>query len=300
MPFHSLPNEMLLRIAWFVPKCPTCHCRHNTSDLFALSRTNRHLHALLTPELAETSSAMHVLLWAIWHNCAATATKAIAHGADVNFHLTEDHHVGRHSALVQHGTPLDIAVRNRLRPVAPAARKLALDIVTMLLDAGGIPDTLTLVSIIDAEDLDLLRLCIPLIADLNKRTYPDGHTLLEVATTSGRDGAVAVLAAAGASMEGTGPPFPLRYFPIRPGVQVQVPMDGSTANIRVHIPGWDFSSEGSWDEWGPVCMLPGLRHGCWCPWCPRDVTGGYSMLRLTVVPDCHVQQRYVPGGSEEE
>lgn len=185
--------------------------------------------------------------------------------------------------------------------MAPEARKLALDVVTVLLDAGGIPGVRTLGSIIDAEDLDLLRLCIPHIADLNERTNPDGHTLLEVATTAGHDGAVAVLAAAGASMEGTGPPYRYSHFPIRPGVLVQVPMDGSTANIRVHLPGWDFSSEGSWDEWGPVCMLPGLRHGCWCPWCPRAVTGGFSVLRLTAPQiDDDVQQVYVPGGSEEE
>lgn len=78
-------------------------------------------------------------------------------------------------------------------------------------------------------------------------------------------------------MQGTGPYRPTL---IGAGVQRLIPSDGSAFDFRVGYPGWDHSSDGSWDEWGPVCMLPGLRQGCMCPWCPREVTGGYSVMRV--------------------
>lgn len=271
----DLPNEILLRVAWFLPKCPTCHCRHHLHDLFALSRCSHHLHSLLTPDLVRTASPMFVLLWAIWHNRPDTATKALALGANVKSSITEAHYVGRNTGHVCHGTPLAIAIRNRLRPMDPASRELAFEICALLLTAGGTPSIPDLGTIVDAEDTDLLRICIPRVRDINERTNPYGHTLLEVATTAGYDAAVALLVAAGASMEGTGQFMP---SPFGAGVIVQVPMDGS-GDFRVGYPAWDRSMMDSWDEWGPACMVPALRSGCMCPTCPREITGGYSVFK---------------------
>lgn len=279
MSLTTLPNEILLRIAWFIPNCAICHCRHLTYDLSALSRCSRHLHSVLAPGLPLYSTAVHTLLWAIWHNRPDTASFALAEGADVNVRINETHYVGDLTYHVGHGTALEIAIRNRLHPDDPAARELALQICTLLLSAGATLQIDVLGSIVKGGDTDLIRCCLPYITDINERTDTSGATVLSVADSYGQMEVAAVLRAAGASMEGTGHDHVTRWAHV--GVCRMAPMDGRPDDFRIAYPGWDVSDTPGWDEWGPVCMLPDVRSGCLCPWCPRESTGGYSVMRVS-------------------
>lgn len=219
---------------------------------------------------------MHILLWAIWHNRPDTVSLAITLGANIHFWISETHNLDRSTIIVDHGNALEIAVRNRLDPTEPAAHQLALDVCTVLLTAGGTPNIHVIGSIAQAGDTELLRVCLPYITDINAHTDPYGYTVLQLATTAGQDAVVALLSAAGASMEGTG-----RYHltPAEESAGVMVHVGGEcTIDFRGDFPGWDHSRTGRWDEWGPVRMLPGISLGCQCPWCPREITGGHTFL----------------------
>lgn len=276
MSLSSIPNEILLRIAWYVPKCATCHCRHVSRDLSALSRCSRHLYSLLAPELACTASASHMLLWAIWHNRPDTAALAITRGATTDRNVFESVYVSGFTYRVIHGTYLEIAIRNRLRHTHSAARELALEVCKVLLTPAETLRIHVSYSIVEAGDSDLLRCCLPHIADINEWADYNDTTLLGLAEFERHIDTAAVLRAAGASFEGTGE-NPFSYY--RTGTIHDLTTDGRPLDYRDAYPGWDHAIAGNWDEWGPVCMLPGIRSGCLCPWCPREITGGYSVLR---------------------
>lgn len=121
MALHHLPNKLLLRIAWFLLKCETCHCHHVSHPLSALARCSPRLFFLLTPELLPTPSALNILLWAIGHSRQDTVTLAIKHGADPNLPLCETHCFNRMPHHVRLGTPLEIAFRMRMRAIDPAS-----------------------------------------------------------------------------------------------------------------------------------------------------------------------------------
>lgn len=278
MSLPALPNEILLRIAWYLPKCATCHCRHGSRDLSALSRCSRHLHCVLGPELACTASAPHMLLWAIWHNRPDTAALAITQGANANPNalVYESVYVSGYTYRVVHGTHLEIAIRNRLRHTDPAARQLALEICKVLLTPAETLRIAVSSSIVEAGDSDLLRCCLPHIADINEWATHSDMTLLAIAESTRHIEIAAILRAAGASLEGTGENL---YAFYTTGAYQKLLGDGRPLDYRDAYPGWGRSLAGEWDEWGPVCMLPGIRSGCLCPWCPHEITGGYSVLR---------------------
>lgn len=174
-----------------------------------------------------------------------------------------------------HGTHLEIAIRNRLRRTDPAARELALEICKLLLTTDETLEIQVSYSIVEAGDSDLLRCCLPHIPDINQWADYSDTTLLTIAEFGRHVETAAVLRAAGASLEGTGD-NPYSYSVT--GTIHDLTRDGRPLDYRDAYPGWDHSIAGRWDEWGPVCMLPGIRSGCGCPWCPREVTGGYSVL----------------------
>lgn len=276
MSLPALPNEILLRIAWFLPQCATCDCRHLTHDLSALSRSSQQLHCTLAPELTRYASADRILLWAIWHNRLDTVIVALTHGADVTEHIVESQYVGSLIYRVGYGTPLEIAIRNRLRPHDPEGSKLALEICEVLLAAGGTMRIDVTDSIVEAGDAELFRCCIPYIDDINERTSRRGITLLAFADSEGQTEIAEIIRAAGGVMD---VPGQYRPFMRMVGVIRMIPMDGRPSDFRIAYPGWEGTTPGDWDEWGPVSMLPSVRSGCLCPWCPREITGGYSVMR---------------------
>lgn len=182
----------MLRIAWFLLKCETCHCHH----LSALACCSPRLFFLLTLELLPTASALNILLWAIGHSRQHTGTLAINHGADPNLPLCETHCFNRWPHHVLLGTPLEVAFRMRMRSMDPAFHQLNLDDCTTLLGAGG-KLTETLSNVADSGDVDLLRCSLPYIRDINAHDKPDGRTLLELAGSNGHVGIVTLLLAAG-------------------------------------------------------------------------------------------------------
>lgn len=213
MPLHGLPNELVLRIAWFVLKCTTCHCHHVSHHLSALTRSSQHLHSVLTPELLRTASMLQILLWAIAHSRQDTVTLAINHGADPNVSLRETHSIPRSTQHVFLGTALDVAFRLRTRSIDPAAHQPNLATCTTLLRAGGKPTIESISPAAESGDVDLLRCCLLYISDINAHDKHDGRTLLEVAGSNGHVGIVTLLLAAGAIVNSSGLPDSPHYFP---------------------------------------------------------------------------------------
>lgn len=215
MSIRNLPNELLLRIAWFVLKCPTCHCHHVSRHLSALARSNWHLYALLTPELLRAASSLHILLWAVAHGRPDIVTLAINLGANPNIPLRETRRYGYCTERVRLGTSVEIALRMciRSRDTTTSAYQLKLDITMMLPRAGGKPTIESLSIIADSGDLDLLELCLPYITDIDERDKPHDRTLLEVAGAKGHIRCVTRLLAAGATVNSTGGPDDPDYYP---------------------------------------------------------------------------------------
>lgn len=213
MPLRVLPNELLLRIAWFVLKCATCNCHHASDDLSALARSSTHLYFVLTPELHRTASAVHMLVWGIANSRQDTVTLALTQGANPNVPLREIHHIARITSHVLLGTPLEIAFRLRMEPNDPASHQLNLEMCISLLLGGGKPSIECLSAVVRAGDLDLLRGCLPFIANINAHARQGGRTLLEVAGSSGHLGVVALILAAGALVNSVGLHGNPDYFP---------------------------------------------------------------------------------------
>lgn len=213
MTLHGLPNELLLRIARFVLKCPICECHHASNHLSALACSSAHLHFVLTPELLRTASALQIPLWGIAHDRQDTVTLAVDLGADPNVPLRETHRAPLTSDHVFLGTPLEIAIRMRRRSMGRASEQPSLDTCTTLLRAGGKLTIECVSTVVDSGDLDLLRCCMPYISDINTRNTDDGPTLLELAGCNGQVDIVAFLLAAGAIVNSTGPPDSPHYFP---------------------------------------------------------------------------------------
>lgn len=256
MSLNNLPNELLLRIAWFVLKCPTCDCHHESHHLSSFTRCSRRIHSALTPELLSTASALHILLWAITHARQDTIALAINHGADPNVPLRETHHVPRSTTHVNLGTPLDIAFRLRLRSVDTAAHQLHLDTCSTLLRAGAKPSIESLRGVADCGDEALLRCCLPYT------TFAD--TLLDPAGNP------------------TGPRPLIRSGEwINGPSQVGVPQAPSRDIVKIHFHyhGWELLDNGSWDDWGPWCGRLESERGCMCPVCPPARTGGFCEVR---------------------
>lgn len=209
MPLLDLPNELLLRIAWFVLKCPTCHCHHFSRHLSALARSNQHLHAILVPELLRTASTLHILLWAITHSRADTATLALTHGASPNVLLRQTHHHEHSTANIRLGTPVEIAMRMCIR----SADQPSLATLMSLLHAGGNPTIEPLSILADAGDLPVLARCLPRITAIDQRDSQTGYTLLEAAGAAGHVSIVKLLLSAGANVNSSGPRDSPNYYP---------------------------------------------------------------------------------------
>lgn len=264
MSFNNLPNELLLRIAWYVLKCPICRCQQASHHLSALARSTRRLHSVLTPDLLRSASPLQMLLWAIAHARQDTLTTAIMHGADPNLALRETHYtpmetthanlgtpllrethcIPRSTSHVNLGTPLDIAFLLRLRSVNTADHQLHLETCTVLLRAGGIPSTKSLTDIAESGDQELLRCCLPYVsADARAQLEADPLPVL---------------------LDPTGEP--VARLPIYNMVEV-----------RLHYHGWELPAHESWDKWGPWCRRPQYCHGYMSAVCPMEV-GGYCKV----------------------
>lgn len=211
MSLLDLPNELLVRIAWFTLKCPTCHCHHLSHHLSALARCNRALHTTLTPELLCTASPLHMLLWGITHSRQDTVSLAINQGANLNVPLRETHYLLRNTSYISLGTAVDIAVRVHRHSPDPTCT-LPLDVVMTVLRAGGNPPIESLSILADSGDMALLQRCLPYTTAINERDQT-GHTLLEVAGARGHVHIVTLLLANGATVNSTGQPDSPPYYP---------------------------------------------------------------------------------------
>lgn len=216
MPLLDLPNELLLRVSWFLLKCPTCDCHHFTRNLCALANSSRVLHAVLTPYLLRTTEAQKILLWAINHHRIDTVALALGRGADLNLVHFERRYFSPGSTGIPLGTAIDIASRLRSRSTSAAIHQLKFDTIILLLQSGGKP-TFSAVSLAArCGDLDLLELFLPHIVDINERHPGGGHTVLEVAGCCGNVQCMKLLLAAGADANGTGDTNnPTHYPPLR-------------------------------------------------------------------------------------
>lgn len=238
MPLPDLPNELVLRIAWFVLRCATCHCHHLSLHLSPLTRTNKHLHAILTPELLRAASALQILLWAITHRRPDTASLALILGANPNIPLRETHRLDRCTSWVRLGTPVEIA----LRVCTQSPNNANLDTLMHLLRAGGKPPIASLTTLADAGDLSLLSRCIPYITDINERSVLSDQTLLEAAGAAGHLAVLRLLLSAGATVNSSGAPGSTGYYP-----PLWTICDAPRAVLQVLL---DAGADASWEHGG--------------------------------------------------
>lgn len=204
MPLLDLPNELLLRVAWFLLKCPTCDCHHFTRSLCALASSSRILHTILTPYLLQTANAQNILLWAIHHYRIDTVTMALSRGADPNFAYFERRYFSQGVTGFPLGTVMDIASRLRCQSSGAISHQLKLNVIALLLRSGGKPTFNTVSLATRCGDLDLLELFLKYIADVNERHPGGGHTVLEVAGCCGNVQCMKLLLAAGADVNDAG------------------------------------------------------------------------------------------------
>lgn len=225
MSLSNLPNELLLRIAWYVLKCPVCYCPHVSRSLSALARCSHRLHSALKPDLLRSAIPGHMLLWAITHAREDTVTLAITHGADPNVELRETHFIDHHRSQGILQTPLDIAIILRLRSGDPRGDQPQLDVCNALLRGGGIPSTKWLTIIVESGDEDLLRCCLP---------YLTTEALAMLDILADREGSPPLL------FDEAGEPV------------VGAPRYEMVA-VRILYHGWRKISDKSLDDWGPWC-----------------------------------------------
>lgn len=185
MPLYALPNELLLRIAWFVLKCSTCHCHHVSEDLSALARSSPHLYSVLIHELHRTASALHILFWAIAHSRPNTVNLALNLGADPNLYLRETHYISRATTTVFLGSPLEIPFRLRAWSMGSVNHQLNHDTCTTLLLAGAKLTDNSIITAAQSGDTDLFRYCLPFNSDINEHYKLSYRTLLEIAGSNG-------------------------------------------------------------------------------------------------------------------
>lgn len=212
----DLPNELLLRVSWFLLKCPTCDCHHFTRNLCALANSSRVLHAVLTPYLLRTTEPQKILLWAIDHHRIDTVTLALSSGADPNLVHFERRYFSPGSTGIPLGTAIDIASRLRSRSSSAAIHQLKFNTIILLLQSGGKPTFSAVSFAARCGDLDLLGLFLPHVLDINERHPGGGHTVLEVAGGCGNVQCMKLLLAAGADANSTGDTNnPTHYPPLR-------------------------------------------------------------------------------------
>lgn len=73
-PLASLPNEIILEIASYLPG----------RDINRFMRSNRHLHILLRPALHASIPANDILIWGASYNDLGAVLLALKHNADIN------------------------------------------------------------------------------------------------------------------------------------------------------------------------------------------------------------------------
>lgn len=233
MSLSNLPKELLLRIAWYVLKCPFCHCPHSSGYLSALARCSHHLNSTLRDDLLRSAIPVQMLLWAITHGREDIVTLAITHGADPNDELRETHFIDHRKSEGILQTPLDIAIILRLRSGDPGDDQHQLDVCAALLRGGGIPNSKWLSIIVEAGDEDLLCCCLPYLT-------ADALALID------------------ALAEGAGPPLVLFD-------EAGEPVVGSprydTVRVRIQHYGGNKLAMESWDDWGPWCDRLEFRCG---------------------------------------
>lgn len=179
MALLSLPNELLLEIASYIPQDESW----GLDNLSFFSRVNHHLHGLLTPILHTLIHSQYLLVWAIENDDHYAVALALSLGADINSrYMPEpvDHAVDDVDAddddtdfddtdgddeCDGHGTPTHIATRRCSK--SPHSHKMY-DTLVLLLEAGGRPTPGCLTSAVLADDLGLIKLLVKHGADVSK------------------------------------------------------------------------------------------------------------------------------------
>lgn len=161
MPLLALPNEVLIEISGYLRQLPTCYCKcqcHQISrDISAFSRSNHHLHALLSGYLLATASASDILFWAIANSRPDTVAFALERGADPNTFQNPPSHVNTMTLIC---TPVELAISLRELSVDAESHAHKLATLILLLDSGGICEMRYLDMPTRCGDLDLLTLCL--------------------------------------------------------------------------------------------------------------------------------------------
>lgn len=212
MSLLTIPNELLLLIARYLLPCPTCHCHHISKHLSALSRSNRHLHSLLTESLIANASMVNMLLWGIASSRHDTVTLALASGADPNTQILPNRYI-QNTILRRIGTPVDIAISMRAHSTDAESHALKLGTLALIFTAGGTCTVDSLIRPTDYGDLDLLTLCLRYLAPTDPLDQTGLEVLLMTAARYGHVEAVRMMIGAGAPVNSVGD-FPSRqYYP---------------------------------------------------------------------------------------
>ncbi|KAL0639478.1 hypothetical protein Q9L58_001507 [Maublancomyces gigas] len=208
MSLLALPNELLLKIARCLLRCPGCHGLHHEHHISALSHCNHRLYALLADCHLETASALKILLWAIAHTRHDTFARALEKGADPNTPL---HHIYISNSRPV-GTPVDVAIRMRVHSFDAESHARKLGTIALFLRAGGTctADSLAMPTLYG--DVDLLTLCLPHLTDTDPN-HSGPRTILEIAARRGHVEIVRLAISAGAAVNSTGSNHSAEFCP---------------------------------------------------------------------------------------
>lgn len=203
MALLSLPNELLLKIARCLLRCPNCDCHHSLTELSAFSRSNRRLHVLLAKSRLGPSATGQMLLWGIVNSRNDIVALALEHGADSNAPLRRS--INNHGSNGPAASPMELAIRMRDRSDDAESHALKLATLALLFGAGGTCVTGYALSPAWNGDLDLLALCLP---HLDLTDYLGRHggrrTLLSTTACRGHVEAAKLILTAGAAVNSTG------------------------------------------------------------------------------------------------
>ncbi|KAL0635173.1 hypothetical protein Q9L58_005898 [Maublancomyces gigas] len=210
MSLLTLPNELILKIARNLLRCPACH--QMTPDVSAISRSNHRLHALLDEYLLTTASTLHMLRWGIANTRIDTVALALERGADPNSPLRPNGYFAASWCI--YNSSVDLAICMRVHSVDAELHAQKLGILALLFDAGGTCTVDSLIRHTRHRDLDLLTLSLPHLREIDDTYRHSGlRTLLDAAASRGYAEATKLVIDAGAPVNSIGDHSNAGFYP---------------------------------------------------------------------------------------